>query len=279
MLKSFKQIASRRGVKGLFSGISAMALGAAPAHAAFFSIYELTKFSLGGNMIGHHPFKTAFAGMCATVCFFYHFTCIQKMIWEKKKLALDSIMTPMDAVKQRMQLGIKQYKGPIHCLKSVVRTEGFGALYAGFTSTLTMNLPYHAIFFSSYESYKKLSKQFLYVRREEHKQQKENARDDVKDEHDVLLHLVCGGGAGVTAGAITTPLDVARTRLQTQGEVQIGGNSVKAYKGMIDCLSKIWTQEGMRGAFSGIKERMLFHSMSAAICWATYEYFKHILSW
>src|SRR5689334_9440822 len=34
----------------------------------------------------------------------------------------DSIMTPMDVIKQRLQLGY--YKGMMHCISSILQTEG-----------------------------------------------------------------------------------------------------------------------------------------------------------
>lgn len=52
----------------------------------------------------------------------------------------DLIMTPMDVVKQRLQLGY--YNGVSDCFKSVIRQEGARALYISFPTTFLMNLPY-----------------------------------------------------------------------------------------------------------------------------------------
>ena len=46
-----------------------------------------------------------------------------------------------------------------------------------------------------------------------------------------------GAIAGAVTGVVTTPLDVIKTRLMTQG-------STKTYSGVFDCAQKIWTQEG-----------------------------------
>jgi hypothetical protein len=54
----------------------------------------------------------------------------------------------------------------------------------------------------------------------------------------VWLLNICGGAiAGAVTGVVTTPLDVIKTRLMTQG-------STKTYSGVFDCANKIWTQEG-----------------------------------
>jgi solute carrier family 25 (mitochondrial iron transporter), member 28/37 len=58
-----------QGARGLFRGMPAVALGAAPAHAVYFGSYELGKTILIGNRAGHHPLPTAAAGIVATVGF------------------------------------------------------------------------------------------------------------------------------------------------------------------------------------------------------------------
>ena len=55
------------------------------------------------NKPGHHPAGAAVAGAAATV---FH----------------DAIMTPMDVVKQRLQLGY--HKGMLDCVLTIRRTEG-----------------------------------------------------------------------------------------------------------------------------------------------------------
>ena len=48
---------------------------------------------------------------------------------------------------------------------------------------------------------------------------------------------------------VTTPLDVIKTRLMTQG-------TNKTYSGVFDCANKIWTQEGS-SAFLKVPTQML----------------------
>ncbi len=58
-----------------------------PAHALHFAVYELAKERLGANRAGLHPLETAAAGCVATV-------------------VNDALMTPVDSVKQRCQVGL-----------------------------------------------------------------------------------------------------------------------------------------------------------------------------
>lgn len=66
-------------------------------------------------------------------------------------------------------------------------------------------------------------------------------------------------------------MDVSKTKLQ------VGQDAGGTYRGLISTLKKIKQEDGWKGYTKGIKARMLFHSMSAAICWTTYEYVKFIL--
>jgi len=229
--ESCRNITASTGARGFFRGWTAVLIGAAPAHAIYFTAYELIKKFLGNN-----PASFAAAGSCAT-------------------FLNDAVMTPMDVVKQRRQLNVKAYRGTWHCLKSVIRLEGFGALYAGFTTTIVMNIPFHSIYFNVYE--------FL----RQHLKNRQEEKDSLA--FSTQLHFVAGAGAGSAAAAITNPLDVAKTKLQTRGDLGYH------YKGMIKTLSRIWVNEGIGGLTRGIFPRMLFHSFSAAILWTTYEYMKY----
>jgi solute carrier family 25 iron transporter 28/37 len=231
-----KEIIARSGVRGLFRGITAMAAGSAPAHALHFAVYEAAKQQLVGELEGHHPFRVGLAGFMATV-------------------VSDGVLAPMDAVKQRMQLHATPYKGMVDCINTVFSKGGIRAFYAGYTTTLVMNGPYHAVYFAGYESLLKL------VRRD-------------TTSYDPLAHCLAGGGAGMLAAGVTNPFDVAKTRLQTQGEV---GTGTHKYRGMVNTVATIWKEEGVSGFSRGIVPRMVFHSMSAAICWSVYEYMKRML--
>ncbi|CAH9114177.1 unnamed protein product [Cuscuta europaea] len=67
--------------------------------------------------------------------------------------------TPFDVVKTRMQTqvpGSNQYGGVLDSLKKIIKHEGLAGLYRGLTPRLAMYVTQGALFFTSYESFKKL---------------------------------------------------------------------------------------------------------------------------
>ncbi|ERN15337.1 hypothetical protein AMTRI_Chr05g69250 [Amborella trichopoda] len=228
------------GPLGLYRGIGAMGLGAGPAHAVYFSVYELSKERLGGNRPGHHPLAHAASGVLATI-------------------ASDAVLTPMDVVKQRLQLPNTPYSGVRDCVVRMLRDEGLRAFYTSYRTTVVMNAPFTAVHFATYEAVKKVLGGIS----------PENA-----SEERVLVHIAAGGAAGALAGAVTTPLDVVKTRLQCQG---MCGADTFISGSILNAIKQIVAKEGPQALLRGLKPRVLFHAPAAAICWSAYEACKSFL--
>ena len=180
------------GVRGLYRGVAAVGIGVGPAHAVYFATYERMKRALGGDQKGeHNPLAHALAGSCATV-------------------VGDAVQTPVDTVKQRLQMAHSPYAGVWDCVRGTVRSQGFGALYRSYPTTLAMNVPFTAIHFTAYESAKIALGKHAWFR---------GGRDGELDEETFAAQFAAGGLAGGLASAATNPLDVVKTRMQTHCEV------------------------------------------------------------
>merc|ERR1719478_1314644 len=106
----------------------------------------------------------------------------------------------MDVVKQRLQLGC--YKSTLDCVSTILRDEGIAAFYRSLPSTLIMECPFYAILVASNESLKLLL----------------NMEGPSRDPERCTMgwHFLSAGISGILASATTQPLDVVKTRLQTQ---------------------------------------------------------------
>jgi solute carrier family 25 iron transporter 28/37 len=172
---SFMQLLRREGFVRLWRGAPAVLTGCIPSHAAYFSAYEFGKQAFGANQPGHHPIAAGGAGLVATVLH-------------------DAVITPLDVVKQRLQLGY--YRGVVDCLRTIMQREGLLGLYRSYPTTLLMNMPHAAVTVAANESFKK-------------------ALTPEGQQPGLLTFLLAGAGAGAVAAAATCPLDVIKTRLQT----------------------------------------------------------------
>jgi len=219
-----------RGVTRLYRGVGAAAAGAGPAHAVYFSVYEAVKDALVGSREGEaHPLAAALASSCATV-------------------VSDGMMTPADVVKQRMQVCHSPYRNIWDCAARLLRTEGAAVFYRSYGTTLLMNIPFTAVNFGMYDLCK-------------------NTLAGDGQGGGVGTHVASGAVAGGCAAAATTPLDVVKTRLQTDTVPRKGG----------EVFRMVWAEGGARALFTGVGPRVAFHMPAVAICWGTYEAVKKFI--
>ena len=94
--------------------------------------------------------------------------------------------------------------------------------------------------------------------------------------YDPLSHMLSGGAAGAIAAAVTTPLDVAKTLLNTHTQKRNLARNKKIH-GMLSAISKIYRVKGVHGYFRGLSARVIYQAPSTAICWSVYEFFKYAL--
>ncbi|UKZ59609.1 uncharacterized protein TrAtP1_000910 [Trichoderma atroviride] len=124
-------------------------------------------------------------------------------------LAASIVYVPSEVLKTRLQLQGRynnphfvsgyNYRGTLDAARTIVRSEGASALFHGYKATLYRDLPFSALQFMFWEQFQAWSRVY-------------------KQSRDIgaPLELLTGAAAGGLAGVITCPLDVVKTRLQTQ---------------------------------------------------------------
>ncbi|CAL5414812.1 unnamed protein product [Camellia sinensis] len=237
-IKTRLQAAAVRGggkiiLKGLYSGLAGNLAGVLPASAIFVGVYEPTKQKLLKSFPEN---LSALAHLTAGAV---------------GGAASSIVRVPTEVVKQRMQTG--QFASAPDAVRLIVAKEGFKGLYAGYGSFLLRDLPFDAIQFCLYEQLRmgyKLA-----------------ARRDPNDPETAII----GAFAGAITGAITTPLDVIKTRLMVQGS----GNQ---YKGIFDCVRTIVREEGPPALLKGIGPRVLWIGIGGSIFFGVLERTKQILA-
>ena len=239
-------VPSVQGMSRLWRGVEAILIGCIPAHALYFSSYEIVKAATLDKQGQVTGWGSSLAGAAAV---FGH----------------DCVMTPLDTVKQRMQLG--HYQEVSQAISSIVRQEGLYALYRSFPITLISNVPYGMIMVSTNEFCKKAWES-----------------PDVPAWQTVLAASSVGG---FCAAALTTPLDRIKTCLQTQElaptclrpipKENCRMASKVRYNTFMEAAAGIAKNEGFAGFWRGLCPRVLSHTPAVAISWTTYEMTKNAL--
>ncbi len=147
------------------------------------------------------------------------------------------VRIPTEVVKQRTQTA--QYSSSISALRGVLASkEGTLGLYRGLSGTLLREIPFTMIQFPLWEAMKTHA-----------------ARRAGRDKANPVEAAICGMFAGGLAAALTTPMDVIKTRVMLAKEKQ----------GWLQTLTVTLQNEGKTALFKGIGPRMAWISVGGFI--------------
>lgn len=135
--------------------------------------------------------------------------------------AASFVYVPSEVLKTRLQLQGRHnnpfsnsgynYRSTIDAARTIVRQEGFSALFYGYKATIFRDLPFSALQFAFYEQEQDLARKWVGNR-------------DIGLGLEILTAATAGGMAGV----LTCPLDVVKTMIQTQLNPQEEASSTRA---------------------------------------------------
>lgn len=124
-------------------------------------------------------------------------------------LAAAPAYVPSEVLKTRLQLQGRyknpyfnsgyNYRSTIDAIRTIIRSEGYSALFHGYKATLWRDLPFSALQFAFYEEERAWAKKYM-----------------GSNIIGLPLEIATAASAGGMAGVTTTPLDVVKTRIQTQ---------------------------------------------------------------
>lgn len=224
-------------IRGVYRGYSAALLGSFPSTMMFFGVYETTKryFKPQGGI--DETFVHLGAGFLGD-------------------LVSSIVYVPSEVLKTRLQLqgpynnpffkSGYNYRGLSHACRTIARTEGLSTFFYGYKATLIRDLPFSALQFAFYEKFRASA-------------QKYSGSSDIS----LGLELATGGAAGGLAGVLTTPLDVIKTRIQTQTDGKIHGT--------MQGLRFIAQNEGLLRVFSGVGPRLVWTSIQSSVMLVCYQ--------
>ncbi|ETO13132.1 hypothetical protein RFI_24242 [Reticulomyxa filosa] len=165
------------------------------------------------------------------------------------------VRVPTEIVKQRMQTG--KYSHFTNALKDIYGKQRLRGFYVGYFTTVSREIPFSFIQFPIWERLKTIWSEYQF-----------NHQRDIAPWQAAL----CGSVAGSISAAVTTPLDVIKTRLMLQ--VDAHG---KPYHGFWNIVSRVHAEEGSLGFFKGIAPRVTWIFIGGFFFFGAYEKSKSVL--
>ncbi|KAI1430893.1 mitochondrial carrier [Xylaria sp. CBS 124048] len=255
LVAAIRDLYKAGGARGFFAGNGLNVVKIMPETAIRFGAYEAAKNALAGlegHRDPHHinPYSKfvagGVAGMVAQFCVY-----------------------PLDTLKFRLQ---SEYVsgGPrgnallLQTARKMLAEGGARAAYRGVTMGLIGMFPYSAIDMGTFELLKTTYVQY-------------NAKKTGCHEEDAQPSTFATGIMGASSGAfgasVVYPLNVLRTRLQTQGTTMHPAR----YTGIWDVAHKTVKNEGVRGLYKGLMPNLLKVAPALSITWMVYENAKKVM--
>ena len=182
-------------VRGLYGGVTPAFYGSFAGTFLFFGAYEWSKRQMLD--LGVTPTMAYLsAGFFAD-------------------LVISPLYVPTEVLKTRLQLQGRynnpffnsgyNYRSSMHALRTIYRTEGLAELFSGYKATIFRDLPFSALQFAFYEQEQKIAKKWV----------------GLGKDIGLPLEIFTGFSAGGIACIITCPMDVVKTRIQTELDPEV----------------------------------------------------------
>ncbi|KAI4355487.1 hypothetical protein L6164_004256 [Bauhinia variegata] len=173
---------------------------------------------------------------------------------------VSSTLYPVVVLKTRQQVA----QSHVSCMKtafSLIRHEGFRALYGGFGTSLAGTIPARALYMAALEVTKSnvgtATVKFGFT----------------EPTASAIANALGGLSAAMAAQLVWTPVDVVSQRLMVQGGYNPKNRNASAhqYVNGIDAIRKILKTDGPRGLYRGFGISILTYAPSNAVWWASYS--------
>jgi solute carrier family 25 phosphate transporter 23/24/25/41 len=178
-----------------------------------------------------------------------------------------TILYPAEVIKTRYVVSKSgEFKGGIRdVVSSAYRQGGVAEFYRGLVPNMVGILLYRGLEVGAFYT---IRQSVMQQRALDHKP------GEPKPEFSILDSARCGTISSIFAQTATYPLNVVRTRLQTQG---VNGRRV-LYSSMTDCFGKIFRSEGVAGLYGGLLANFLKAVPAGSITFVVYEQVEKFLT-
>lgn len=244
-----KQTVRKEGFLGLYKGMSSPLVGIGAINATMFfasgvgqSIVANFKYNGDKSKITlpEYALCGCFAGAVQTIV-----ACPVELVMVR--LQTQHTLSPNKVL----------YHGPIDCVKKLTAERGIAGLLQGFTATLFRDMMQFTGYIFAYESVKASFRA---------------ASGEENPKITTIQTLLAGGTAGVVAQLSQLPMDVVKSRMQTQDPLK------KTYQTTLSCIRATFAEYGVGGFFKGLGPVLLRAFPANAVTFLGFEMTLELLS-
>ncbi|KAM9960912.1 hypothetical protein ACTFIW_010072 [Dictyostelium discoideum] len=189
------------------------------------------------------------------------------------------LITPRDLVKSKLQVQCRpfgstnvslQYKGPIDVIRQTIKRDGIKGMFKGIRSTFCRDIPGDAVYFVVYEFMKR---KLLALSKNNNNNNNNNDNSSLKAGVPAWVAIGAGGCAGMSFWMSIYPMDVVKTRIQTQPD-----HLPPQYTSVLQTITKIYKEEGISVFFRGFSATILRAFPTSAVNFLMYETTRNLLN-
>lgn len=246
------KIPRQEGISSLWKGLSPGLLMSVPSTMIYFTCYDVLKNALTSDQQNSSMnfWAPAIAGSIARSAAAAATSPLEYMktyIQVNSKVEFSQLFASLLGIKQQQQTTSRSWFETIQAIRR---------LYTGLGITLLRDAPYAALYWVGYETLKQQAAALV-------PEVQNNASSMF------VVDLGCGFVSGSLASALTNPIDVVKTSIQTKGP-----NKAQT---ITRAVQEIYAVEGWRGFVRGMVPRVIRVGPNTAVTVSFFELFKHFI--
>ena len=211
------------------------------------ALRTLAQTRAGAKTLGELGARTLVSGCVTTSGFAYLIGALQFAVYGGTRAIIGplcasvcgaaascTVSVPQEVIKQRLVTGI--YPNFPSAVSTIWRTQGLRGFYVGWLPTVSRNVPFVVCTFTAFSLL-----------------EKRRLRATGQTALSFADSMQIGVLSALSAGVMTQPFDVVKTRMMTQA-----ASSATPYKSVADCVATMWRAEGARSFYKGLPQRLLY---------------------
>lgn len=241
MMDGFFKVGQQEGVRGLWRGLTPTILMTVPSQVTYMVFYDFFKEQISHACRSLPGAKPSVPGLALSPE-----QLVTSLVAGASARSISAtLVTPLELVRTRLQAVHGDSHGGMRANLHLLLREAKAnpaSLWRGLGPTLYRDVPFSAIYFTAYETFKRslTGGSGLGERR-----QGEGAHSHSSE---FAVAFVSGASAGILAALLTHPFDLVKTRRQAISSSH--GDST------FDLLRQVYQREGVRGLFRGLSPRI-----------------------